>query len=273
MTTQIVPTLKSVQLSTGVTLPYVVQGDPDGFPVLLLHGASDSWHSYELLLPHLPASMRAYALTHRGHGDADRPTDGYGPGDFAADVVAFMDALDIPSALLVGHSLSTTIAPRVAIDHPERVRGLALIAAFRNWHTKPDLIAFWQEGIMPLTDPVDPAFVREFQESTLTLPVPPAFLETVISESLKLPARVWRDMFTALANADLETGLNEIQAPTLILWGDQDVYCPRADQEYLAETIPNATLTIYEGVGHSLQWEDPQRVAADLVAFIERLNG
>ena len=60
----------SVELPTGVTLQYVEQGDPAGIPVLLLHGATDSWRSFEPVLPHLPSSIRAFALTQRGHGDA-----------------------------------------------------------------------------------------------------------------------------------------------------------------------------------------------------------
>ena len=67
-------TTKAIALSTGVTLPYVEQGDPDGVPVILLHGVTDSWRSFEPVLPHLPPSIHAFALTQRGHGDADRPS-------------------------------------------------------------------------------------------------------------------------------------------------------------------------------------------------------
>ena len=67
-------TTKTIVLPTGVTLPYVEQGDPDGVPVILLHGVTDSWRSFEPVLPHLPPSIRAFALTQRGHGDADRPS-------------------------------------------------------------------------------------------------------------------------------------------------------------------------------------------------------
>ena len=70
-------TTKSIALSTGVTLPYVEQGDPAGVPVLLLHGYTDSWRSFEDTLAHLPDSIHAIALTQRGHGDADRPATGY----------------------------------------------------------------------------------------------------------------------------------------------------------------------------------------------------
>lgn len=70
-------TIRSIDLPTGVTLQYVEQGDPKGLPAVLLHGASDSWRSYELVLPHLPQWISAIAVTQRGHGDTSRPTAGY----------------------------------------------------------------------------------------------------------------------------------------------------------------------------------------------------
>ena len=70
------PTIKSVELSHRVTLPYVEQGDASGVPMLLLHGVTDSWRSFECMLPYLPASIHAFALTQRGHGDADHPAAG-----------------------------------------------------------------------------------------------------------------------------------------------------------------------------------------------------
>src|SRR5918994_40377 len=81
--------ITSVELPTGVTLPYVAQGDPAGVPVVLLHGGTDSWRSFQPVLPYLPSSIRAFALTQRGHGDARRPGSGYHPREFAADVAAF----------------------------------------------------------------------------------------------------------------------------------------------------------------------------------------
>jgi pimeloyl-ACP methyl ester carboxylesterase len=80
--------LQAVTLPGGLTLPYVEHGDPAGVPVVLLHGYSDPWRSWELLLPELPDSPHAFAVTQRGHGDADRPAVGYRPEDHAAAVAA-----------------------------------------------------------------------------------------------------------------------------------------------------------------------------------------
>src|SRR5574341_1389047 len=105
-------TQKRVKLSTGVELPYVEQGDRAGVPVIFLHGITDSWRSFERVLPHLPKSIHALALSQRGHGDADRPVAGYQPQNFAADVAAFIEALKLGPAVIAGHSMGSTIAQR-----------------------------------------------------------------------------------------------------------------------------------------------------------------
>src|SRR5688572_7520658 len=99
------PEPKTIALPGGITLHYVERGDPAGVPVLLLHGYTDSWRSFEPVLPFLPPGVRAFALTQRGHGDSDRPATGYHPDDFVSDVEAFLDALGIESAVVVGHSM------------------------------------------------------------------------------------------------------------------------------------------------------------------------
>jgi non-heme chloroperoxidase len=260
---------KRVRLSTGVTLEYVEQGDPSGTPVIMLHGVTDSWRSYEPVLPHLPSSVHAFTVTQRGHGDSDKPDDGYRMQEFAADIAAFMDVSGIDRAVIVGSSMGSSVAQRFAIDFPERVTALVLSAAFFNYLENPDVVSFANEGIMPLTDPIDPAFAREFQESTLNQPVPDAFLDMVVDESMKVPARVWRGVFGGLLESADSGDVHRISAPTLLIWGDQDVFAPRVDQESLVTTIPDAGLIIYEGHGHAVHWEDPERFATDIVRFID----
>ena len=89
-----------------------------------------------------------------------------------------------------------------------------------------------------------------------------------MAESLKLPARLWRSTFDNLLAYDDEDQLGRIAAPTLLLWGEYDGLFPRAEQDRLAAAIPGARLTVYPETGHSLQWERPERVAADLDAFM-----
>ena len=267
------PVVKALQLPSGVTLEYAEQGDPAGVPVILLHGMTDSWRSFAPVLPHLPRSLRVFTLTQRGHGDADRPAAGYRTREFATDVAAFMDTLRLGPAVVVGHSMGATNAKRFAIDYPGRARGLVLVGSFASYRNNPALVEFWESAVSRLADPIDPGFVRAFQESTLARPVPPAFLDLVVQESLKVPARVWRSAFAGLLEDDFAAELGRIAATTLLLWGDRDAYAPRADQDILAGAIAHARLVVYEGAGHALHWEEPGRCAADLTRFIDGLPG
>jgi len=259
--------VSAVQLRNGVRLPYVEQGEGSGIPVMLLHGITDSWHSFEPVLPHFPRSIRAFALTQRGHGDADRPATGYRTRDFAADVAAFMDAVGVERAIVVGHSMGSSNALRFAIDFPERTSGVVLLGAFASYRRNAGIVDFWDNVVSRLADPVDPELAREFQLSTLARPVAPDFLDMVTGESLKAPAHVWRAAFEGLLEDDFGGELDRIQAPVLIAWGDKDAFCPRADQDALLRTIPDARLAVYEGCGHALHWEEPERFARELVTF------
>ncbi|HEY7034191.1 MAG TPA: alpha/beta hydrolase [Thermomicrobiales bacterium] len=264
--------VKTAKLRTGVTLHYVEQGDPEGIPVVLLHGVTDSWHSFEPVLPDLPPSIHAFALTQRGHGDADRPADGYRCADFAADVAAFLDAQEIESAVVVGHSMGSSVALRFSIDYPARTLGLVVVGTFVSYRTNPVISEFWEEVVSILEDPIDPSIAREFQESTLAKPIPPAFLDLAVAESLKVPARVWRAVFANLVETDFSAELSQIAAPTFVVWGDQDAFCPRRDQDDLIAKIAGARLAVYAGSGHAVHWEEPARFATDLTAYVDRMD-
>jgi non-heme chloroperoxidase len=270
-TTGTTTAIKSVELSGDIEIPYIELGDSTGVPVLFLHGLSDSWLSFEGVLPHLPGSMHAFALSQRGHGDATHPAAGYYPEDFAADLAAFMDTLGLGTAVIAGHSIGSRIAQRFALDYPDRTRGLVLMGSFTTMRGNPPVMELW-DVVSKLADPVDPAFVRDFQVSTLAHPVPPAFLNTVVRESLKVPARVWRAVLDGLLVADFSADLREIKAPTLIAWGDRDAFFPRSEQQTLAAAIAGSRLMIYPGGGHAFHWEDPRRFAADLTAFTAGLS-
>jgi non-heme chloroperoxidase len=99
----------TASLATGVTLPFVERGDPQGIPVVFVHGITDSWRSWELVLPLLPESIHAFALTQRGHGDADKPEVGYTFEVLADDLAAFYRAVGLQQAVVVGHSVGSCV--------------------------------------------------------------------------------------------------------------------------------------------------------------------
>ncbi len=267
------PAVKFITLRGRVKLSYVEQGDPTGVPVILLHGFTDSWRSYEMILPLLPRSYRIFALSQRGHSDSGRPETGYHPKHFADDVAAFMKAKGLQSAIIVGHSMGSYVAQRFAIDYPERTRGLVLVGTFLTCRGNPNVQQLWDTVVSKLADPVDVNFIREFQKGTFTKAVSDTFFEAAVRESAKVPARVWRGVIAELMQADFSGELGKIKAPTLIIWGDQDAFFfSRSEQERLAASISGARLMIYQGVGHAPHWEDPTRFAHDLTAFFEGLK-
>jgi non-heme chloroperoxidase len=262
----------TTQLATGVTLHYAEEGDPTGEAIIFLHGYSDSWFSFSQVLPLLSPEYHAFALTERGHGDSDKPECCYTVDDFAADVDAFMDAVGIEEVTLVGHSGGTLIAPRVALDYPQRVNRLVLIGAANMGANNEAMLGLGEE-VRALEDPVSPEFAREFQESTIHHPIPEEFLSMAVSESLKLPTRVWRDyMEGVILTPDHASRLGEINAPTLLVWGEQDAFFPREEQERLAREIPNAKLEVYPETGHAVHWERPEEFVRDLEAFMKETS-
>lgn len=264
---------RTVVLASGVGLDYVEQGDRDGLPLILLHGYTDSWRSFQPLLATLPTNLRVIAVSQRGHGDSAKPRSRYDARVFAGDLAALMDALGIGAAVIAGHSMGSQVAQRFAVDHPRRTRGLVLLGAFTTLRGNSEVEALWDQTVARLGDPVDPAFVRAFQQSTLAQPVPPAFFETILAESLKVPAHVWRAALRGQLDEDVGPEIAAIVAPTLILWGDRDAIAARSQQERIAAAIRGARLITRVGAGHGLHWEEPHRVAADLAAFLQEIGG
>jgi non-heme chloroperoxidase len=258
---------KTARLATGPLVRYVEQGDPAGEPLVLLHGYSDSWYSFSRLLPLLgPADYHVFAFDQRGHGGSERPARGYAMDDFAADVEAFLNAVGVARATVVGHSMGSLIARRVATLYPDRVSRLVLIGSalkVENAATRE-----LREAVQALGDPVPADFVREFQASTIHTPVPEAFFEGVVAESLRLPARVWKAAFDGILALDDADQLATIAAPTLILGGELDGVFSALEQKELAAAMPGARLILYPETGHDPQWERPELVARDLEAFI-----
>lgn len=260
------PAEAQVALHAGPTLRYLEQGPADGEPLVLLHGYSDSSFSFSRLLPLLPPELRVLVLDQRGHGGSSKDQPSHTIADLAADVVAFLDAQAVPRATIVGHSLGSMVAQRVAIDQPSRVRRLVLIGATPRG-SNPTTEALLAD-VRRLTDPIDPGFVREFQRSTLHAAVPEEFFARACSDSLRVPARIWRELLEDFVRQDTTVALGRVQAPTLVLWGDKDAIFPRADQDTLARLLSGATVRVLADVGHSPQWEDPEAVAAELLAFL-----
>jgi pimeloyl-ACP methyl ester carboxylesterase len=260
--------VKHVRLPAGPNLAYVSVGPTSATPVLLLHAWAESGRSFDRLLRLLPDTVHAITFDQRGHGRAWVPQTGYAVADFAHDVVTFMDAMGLSSAVLLGSSSGGYIAQHVAITNPHRVAGLVLVGTPRTLQGRPP----FAHEVDQLEDPMDAAWVRtsltwfpRFHE------VPEWFIEDRVQDGVRIPAHVWRETFDGLCEARPPTEAGTISARTLIVWGDKDELLSRRQQEDLARAIPRSRLIVYENTGHLVLWEQPERLARDLTAFLENL--
>lgn len=261
--------VRTVVLANGLRLPCAETGNPAGRPVVLVHAYVESWRYFEGVLGQLPGHLHAYAPTQRGHGDAGVPEHVYRPEDFAADIVELLDALGLDSAALVASSSGGLVSQLVASAHPGRVSALVLISSPARLAGKPAVEAMWRE-VSALEDPLDRAFVDEFVRSTSPASVPDDVVEVLVEESLKVPARVWKETLRGLLLTDARADLHRITAPTLLVAGDEDAFVGD-DQRVLLEGIPNARLIFYDGVGHAPHLARPGRVDRDVADFLASL--
>jgi 3-oxoadipate enol-lactonase len=118
--------------AAGTRLAYRVWGSPGAPPLVLLHGLGEGAADWDGVAPAFATRWRVYAPDLRGHGRSDRPGD-YSLELMEADVLGFLDALELGRVDLIGHSMGGLVGYLLAGDHPERVRRLILedVAALR----------------------------------------------------------------------------------------------------------------------------------------------
>ena len=102
--------------------------------------------------------------------------------------------------------------------------------------------------------------------------VPQWYIDDRVRDGVRIPANVWRDTFNGLITARPPTDAGTIAAPTLIIWGDRDELLTQKQEAALAAAIPASRLVTYEDTGHLVLWEQPERVASDLITFVASLH-
>ncbi len=257
----------TTSVATGVDLHYAEQGEAGAEVILFLHGWPDSWYSHRRVLELLPpGEHHAFAVDQRGFGGSGRPDHGYAIDDYAADAVAFLDAAGIDRATVVGHSFGSFVARRMARVAPGRVGRLVLIGTGIS-PVNPVTLEV-RDIVRNLGGAVSPEFAREFAAGTLHVAVPEEFFEGVVAECLKAPAATWRRSWDGFLAYDDVAQLGHVTAPTLIISGECDSLFTSDEQTAVADAIPGARLLVYADTGHCPNWERPDRVAADLTAFV-----
>ena len=262
--------VQRIVLATGVALEYVEQGDKNGLPVILLHGITDSWRSFESTLPYLPSSFHVFAISQRGHGNSDKPQRRYTPRHFAHDIAAFIQKKQLEAAVIVGHSMGGVVAQQFALLYPQLVKALVIVASDPALHKNPGMPAFCEE-VQNMTTPLSRAYLETFQLATLSTPIDGLYFQRLVDESMKVPQAIFAAALKGLMDVDLSEQLPQIECPTLVFWGTHDAFCRKEGQDLLRKGLPGAQWRIYEGAGHALHWERPGQFATDLTEFLQSL--
>jgi pimeloyl-ACP methyl ester carboxylesterase len=265
-----------VTLPNSEVLAYIDMGNPNGEPVVLIHGYTDSARDWVPLIPYLSKDFRLVLVDIRGHGQSSKPECCYGRYDFAYDIKLLLDALDIEKAAIVGHSLGSIIAQTFAETWPERTSGVVLISSTGGTPPdapkKPPAFDFAAE-IRKLEEPIlpDSPFMIAWWDSPT--PVDPDFLRRERRDAAAIPLRVWRAVLDQSLGADsayaaLQATLPRLKAPAMLIWGGQDPIMEEPVRQSLRRALPGAKVKIFDGLGHNPFWENPRAVADVVNPFL-----
>jgi len=241
-----------------------------GKPVILLHGWLGSWGLWQETMAYLGAFYRTYALDFWGFGESGKKRDTYAVQDFVGLVNQFMEQLGIEHAPLVGHSMGGTVSLSVAIKHPERVSkvvvvGSPIVGSSLAWPLKlagRRPIAFMLFNMMGLfrgamriaspficRDPRFPAMMdRDLSRTTVE-----SFLLSIAS----------------LRRTDLRPMLDQVQSPTLGMYGDKDIIVNPLQWQPMQNGIKNVRIERFPTSGHFPMLEEPTDFSQRLKAFLD----
>jgi pimeloyl-ACP methyl ester carboxylesterase len=180
-------------------------------------------------------------------------------------VIAVLDALDVPRAHVYGTSMGGRVAQWVAVDHPDRVAALVLGC------TSPG----GEQGLVAHPDVLRALVDDSEQRVLLDLMFTPRWLRShpgphhVLGDPAMTPA-ARRGHRRASAQHDAWEQLPRITAPTLVLHGSDDAFCPPGNADLLAERIPDAEVVVLDGARHAYFEEFRARAGAEVIGFLHR---
>ncbi len=252
---------------------YRVQGDPDGLPMLLVHGSFASSRWWEPFLDVLPDAVRGIAPDLRGCGGSTHSQGGYEIPEQAQDLAAFVQALDLEDFDLVAHAAGGAIAVEYALAHPERIHTLVLVdpppvegvftplealRLLERMRTDRELLAQALRALMPAAPP--PSMEPDAFE---------AFFERLVEDAFHQAPAAFTAVAEALMHWNRFEEVRHLTLPTLLVWGEHDVVVERDAITRTLLAIPGANnLEVLRGVGHSPMIEAPVVLAERIIEFI-----
>ena len=255
----------------GLSLFYQESGA--GQPVIFIPGLGSDHTAWGYQTRALSQHFRCIALDNRDVGQSDCAPGPYTTRDMAQDLIGLLDALSIASADIVGWSMGSAIAQEVAINWPERVRRLCLVASYHEGDprgTERHTTFAELRRTLGLETYLKVVYPWSF---TYRAYLRPGFVQGIMKRALESPfpqrQEAYERQVAATVSHDARGRLSRIQSPTLVLVGDEDILTPSERfSRAMAREIPNARLVVVPEVGHALLWEQPDAVNQALQEFL-----
>ncbi|GAC1617332.1 MAG: alpha/beta hydrolase [Candidatus Elarobacter sp.] len=273
--------MEFVTAPDGVRLAVDETGNPDGIPVLFIHGFTQSATAWDRQFSgSLPATHRMVRFDMRGHGESDKPADpaAYTVGRrWADDIATLIRERKLERPILVGWSYGGfVICDYLRHYGSAGIRGIVLAGGATKKGT-PEARPFGGKAAAPLWNALfdDDAAVwgpglAAFADVTTARPLDAAFHSRILERNAQTPSHVRRALQDrVLDNDDV---LAACKLPVLIVHGEDDGVVTSLAAEHHARTLPQARLVLYPGIGHMPFGEDPKRFDADLQAFAAELR-
>jgi pimeloyl-ACP methyl ester carboxylesterase len=282
--TTLTPTRSRVEVAPGVGLR-VRAWPAAGRPFLLVHGLASNARLWDGVAARLAlAGHAAYAVDLRGHGESDRPEDGYDTRTAAVDVLAVADRLGLEHPVLAGQSWGGNVVLDLAARWPERPAAVALVDG--GWlhlaDAYPTFEECWAVLAPPRLSPVPLATIRERLRS-FHPDWPDSGIEGTLGNFAEQPDGTARIRLTRERHRSILRSLWEhrprelyrlVHVPALLLpAGRLDATGRRLGTERVAEALaalPDGAVSWYDGGHHDLHAQQPERVAVDLAALARR---
>lgn len=242
-----------------------------GAPLVLVHGLGDDHRAWRRTLPDLMLRHRVILYDLRGHGETSLGDPDGSLRQLGEDLIALLDGLGVEQPAIAGFSLGGTIAMRAAIDHPDRVGRLALVATSSRVGRGA---ADWYRERVAMVERNDPKLRETLDRDTADVYAQaPSELEEglLIRRQSTADPRGYANACTAMAALNpspLDPELAKIDAPTLIVASTLDQHCPPKAAEIIAAGIVGGRLEIFTGAGHAVPVEKPRELAAAINSFL-----
>lgn len=258
---------------------YLVQGE--GRDIILIHGFFFDYTAWLETIDELARHYRVHALDLWGFGYSTRDIPGCDYPLFSQQLLAFMDQLQIDRATLVGHSLGGGIAATFAVEHPDRVDGLVLVAAAGLPNPEPltaRLFMLPGVGEFLLRLPVEALRRRMLDDFFLfnAASITPEHFRILvrsqkIRESVSVALKCMRGRFADKLQPVFER-LCGMAMPKLVVWGDHDRAIPPDTGRRLHAALKGSEFVLIESAGHAPHLERAEVFNSALLAFLSRTS-